>query len=190
MQPLLLYLISLFCHVICTSLLSHSLAQASSYTLINLFCLFSVYSQHLICFLRSAHAAYSRFFMDLVLMNTFREAPSRAALQNVAPTPASLIARVEPFCSKHFDQVNGFTASLHDFHGYRAGIFENDLHNTSFLSLLFLGVSWHTICFGKGLEDLCISLNEMKKLFLKSICLCLSAHTFPLLHPHISFCRR
>ena len=34
------------------------------------------------------------FFMDFVLIYTFREAPSSAALQNAAPTPASLIARV------------------------------------------------------------------------------------------------
>ena len=60
-------------------------------------------------------SAYSLFFMDLVLMYTFRLAPCKAALQNAAPTPASLIASVEPFAanstmisiaSQHFSMIS------------------------------------------------------------------------------------
>ena len=53
--------------------------------------------------------------MDFVLIYTFREAPSSAALQNAAPTPASLIASAEPFAansaimsiaSQHFSMIS------------------------------------------------------------------------------------
>ena len=42
-------------------------------------------------------SATSRFLRDLVLMNTFRLAACRAALQHTAPQPASDTARREPF---------------------------------------------------------------------------------------------
>ena len=124
-------------------------------------------------------------------MNTFREAPSRAALQNAAPTPASLIARAETFAQQTLrsGQWPHSTLSMISM-GTEQASFENDLHDTSLLSLLFLGVllAYHMLWTGARIP-LHLSQSDEEALSEEHLPF-LSAHTSPLLHPHISFCRR
>ena len=78
-------------------------------------------------------------------MNTFRDAPRSAALQNVTPTPASEIARAEPFAAK------GSALAISD-----AGV------GVTFCKAALLGASLNVFINTKSMADkeYAASLNE------------------------------
>ena len=87
-------------------------------------------------------SAYSLSAMDFVLMYTFRLAPCNAALQKAAPTPASLMASLEPFAP------NSTISSIASQHFYMISIgTEQASFNTISITLAFSAFS-SSVSFG------------------------------------------